>query len=161
MDFHERLEKAISRGRNRQSARARAERARTMNEAELKTLHSKYRLQVSDHIEKCLRGLPNHFPGFQFELIFGEKGWGAAVRRDDVGVGASGRRGEFYSRLEITVRPMTSANVLELNGKGTIRDKEVFNRKHFERLQDADPETFIELVDHWAIEYAELFATSG
>ena len=47
---------------------------------------------------------------------------------------------------------------IELTAKGTIRNKEVFNRKHYERIQDVDPATFTELIDVWVIEFAELFA---
>jgi hypothetical protein len=56
------------------------------------------------------------------------------------------------------IRPFSSAHVLELAAKGTIRNKEVFNRSHYQRLTDADPRTFEELIDLWTLEYAELYA---
>ena len=58
----------------------------------------------------------------------------------------------------MSIRPFSSLCVLELLAKGTIRNKEIFNRTHFEKLADADPETFRELIDVWVLEYAELFA---
>ncbi len=70
----------------------------------------------------------------------------------------SGQRSNQYSRLEMTIRPFSSLYVLELTAKGTIRNREVFNRNHFEKLEDADQDNFIELIDHWVLEYAELFA---
>jgi len=36
-----------------------------------------------------------------------------------------------------------------LAAKGTIRNKEVFNRNYFEKLQDVDLGEFMELVDAW------------
>jgi hypothetical protein len=59
----------------------------------------------------------------------------------------------------LTVRPVSSAHVLELTAKGTIANKEVFNRNYFEKLQDIDLDRFIELVDVWVLEYAELYAS--
>ena len=69
MDFEERLEKAIERGQKIGHARLQSETQRAMSEEELKRLHSKYRLQLSDHIERCLSTLPGHFPGFRFETV--------------------------------------------------------------------------------------------
>jgi len=60
--------------------------------------------------------------------------------------------------LEMTVRPASALHVLELAAKGTIRNKEVFNRNYFETLQDVDLEKFLELVDVWVVEYAESYA---
>jgi hypothetical protein len=157
-DFERRLQKAIERGTRRSEAQAREAQARAMSEEELKSLHTKYRLQLSEHIERCVLKLPHHFPGFRHETIYGERGWGVGCSRDDVGVGDDGRRTNFYSRLEMTIRPFSSLHVLELAAKGTIRNKEVFNRSHFEKLDDADPETFRELIDVWVLEYAELYA---
>lgn len=157
MDFERRLEKAIERGQRRGDAKAASERAKALSEEELKRLHSEYRLSISEHIEQCLERLPSYFPGFEYETIYGERGWGAACRRDDVGRG----RSTYYSRLELTVRPYTSSQVLELTAKGTVRNKEVFDRKHFERLHDVDPDSFIELVDRWILEYAELFSATS
>lgn len=161
MDFEQRLTKAIERGQRRGDDRSREDEAKAMSEEELKRLHSKYRLLLSEHIEDCMRRLPNHFPGFQFETLIGERGWGAACFREDLRLGHGGKRGSDYSRLEMTVRPPSSYQILELTAKGTIRNKEVYNRSHFDRLAEVDSEKFIELIDLWVLEYAELYAAKS
>ncbi len=158
MSFEDRLQKAIERGIRKSEAKKSEAEARALSEEELKRLHSAYRLQLSEHIEKCIRQLPNFFPGFRLETLFGERGWGAACSRDDLRVVGGKRRESDYSRLELTVRPAVSMHVLDLAAKGTIRNKEVFNRNYFEKLEDADVDKFIELTDIWVLEYAELFA---
>ncbi len=160
MDFDERLDKAISRGTRRGDAQAREAAAKAISQEELKKLHSQYRLQVSEHIEKCVEKMANHFPGFRLENIYGESGWGAGCSRDDFGSGGKGQRKNFYSRFESTVKPISGAIVIEIIAKGTIRNKEVFNRRHFEKVADIDIDTFLELIDRWVLEYAELFAAS-
>ena len=160
MDFQERLEKAIQRGRRSQDAAARERAEQALNEEELKRLHSQYRLELSEHIEGCLRQLPRHFPGFRFEALVGDRGWGAAVSRDDLSV-TDGRRANYFSRLEIVVRPFTKSHVLELAAKGTIRNKELFNRAQYQVLADVDVATFSEQVDRWILEYAELYAAKN
>lgn len=131
-----------------------------MTEEELKSLHSQYRLQLSEHIEQCMKQLVNHFPGFKLETIYGERGWGVAGSRDDFQVNERGQRTNSFSRLEITVRPYSSYHVVDLQAKGTIRNKEVFSRRYFEELDAADLETFKNLIDTWVLEYAELYAAS-
>jgi hypothetical protein len=158
MDFNDRLEQAIQRGQRTGQARLQAEAEKALSEEDLKRLHARLRLNLTDHIESCLARLPNHFPGFQMESVMGERGWGAKVSRDDLGPGPDRRAANFYSRLELVIRPFSSAHVLELAAKGTIRNKEVFNRSHYQRLTDADPRTFEELIDLWTLEYAELYA---
>lgn len=56
------------------------------------------------------------------------------------------------------VTPLGSAAIVELVAKGTIRNKEVFNRKHFQQLSRVDLDSFKELVDLWVLEYAEQFS---
>ena len=161
MDFEQRLEKAIQRGHNQRDEQLRAQRAKAMSEEEFKNIHSTYRLQLSEHIEQCLQRLPNHFPGFQYETIYGDRGWGAACFRDDVGAGAGGKRANYYSRLEMTIRPFSEYRVLDLSAKGTIRNKEVFSRNHYEELSDVDPDKFVELIDLWILEYAESYSAQS
>ena len=161
MDFEKRLQKAIERGKRISDAKARAEAEKAITEEELRRLHSQYRLELSERIENCMRRLPDHFPGFRFKSIVGDQGWGCEVRRDDVGVGSKGRRANFFSRLEMTVRPFNTYHVLELVAKGTIRNKEVFSRSHYERLEEADLTSFHELIDFWALEFAELYAAKS
>ena len=117
-------------------------------------------LVLTDHIEEALKKLPDHFPGFRFERVASDRGWGAAVSRDDVGRGDGGRA-NFFSRLEMTIRPFSTYHVLELTARGTIRNKEVFNRTHYQRLTEANPSGFSELIDLWILEYAELYAAKS
>jgi hypothetical protein len=114
-------------------------------------------LELSERIENCLRQMPAHFPGFRYESVVGERGWGASISRDDLDI-ESGRRSNYFSRLELTVRPFSSLHVLELTAKGTVRNKEIFNRSQFQLLAEADINAFAELVDHWVLEFAELYA---
>lgn len=157
MDFDEKLQRAIERGHRRSDARAEATRHAALTEEEFRRLHSQYRLRLSERIEECMRRVPNHFPGFRYETMFGERGWGAACSRDDIRL-ERGTRGSDYSRLEMTVRPYSPLHVLELSAKGTVRNKEVFTRTYFEPLDEVDIERFLNLAETWVLEYAELYA---
>jgi hypothetical protein len=161
MEFEERLRQAIERGQRRGDVAANEARQKQMTEDEYRRLHSQYRLQLSEHIEDCLKRLPNFFPGFQCETVYGERGWGAAASRDDIRLPRDrGARNTDYSRCEITVRPYSSLHVLELTGKGTIHNREVFSRNYFEELHQVDIPKFLGLVDAWALEYAEMYSAS-
>ena len=157
MDFEHRLQKAIERGQKRKQHEQKEARRRELTEQEIKSLHTQYRLLLSEHIESHIKKLANHFPGFQYETLYGERGWGAACKRDDLEL-SGGRRNNLFSRFEMTIRPYSSAGVLELTAKGTIRNKELFNRVHYEPVPDADAQDFTELIDLWVLEYAELYA---
>lgn len=157
MDFQERLEKAIKRGQQAGDAEALARAAAALSEEESRRLHTRYRLQLSEHIEQVVGQLARHFPGFRYETLVGERGWGAAINRDDFAM-RDGRRSNQFSRLELVVRPFTTSRVLELAAKGTIRNKELLNRSQFHPLSDVDLATFNEQVDRWVLEYAELYA---
>ena len=160
-EFEERLQKAIHRGKRRGDATAAQERAQRLSEDELKRLHSNYRLQISDHVESCIKKLADHFPGFQTETIFGERGWGAACFRDDLSTSElRNKRSNVYSRLEVTVRPYSQYSVIDLAAKGTIHNKEIFKRSLFEELAEVDVDQFIQLIDTWCLEYAELYAAT-
>jgi hypothetical protein len=157
MDFDQRLRAAIQRGQNRASAAARDAALKAMTEEDFRRLHSQYRLALSDHIEACIKKLPNFFPGFQCETMFGDRGWGGACHREDLRLDRGTRTNE-YSRLEVTIRPYSTLHVLDLAAKGTIRNKEIFNRNYFEPLQDANIAKFEDLIDAWVLEYAEMYA---
>ena len=90
--------------------------------------------------------------------MYGERGWGGACSRDDMRPRQGGRRANYFSRLEMTIRPYSPTHVVELVAKGTIRNKEVFDRRHFEMIDEVDAETFSNLIDVWVLEYAELYA---
>jgi hypothetical protein len=160
MDFDQQLQKAIQRGHRRHDAREEAQRRAALTEEEYKRLHGQLRLHLSERIEECMRRLPNHFPGFRYETMFGDRGWGAACFRDDLRL-ERGPKASDYSRLEMTVRPYSALHVLELAAKGTVRNKEVFSRTFFEPLSEADVDKFLRLVDAWVLEYAEMYAAQG
>jgi hypothetical protein len=153
MDFDERLKDAISRGERQQTAKAQSDARSAVSEEELRRLHSQYRLELSDHIEQAVRRLPDHFPGFRYESLSGDRGWGAGISRDDVR-----RGGNSFSRLEVAIRPFSSSHVVELTAKGTISNKEIFNRTHFQRIWEVDLASYRQMIDLWIIEYAERYA---
>jgi hypothetical protein len=157
MDFDDRLREAIERGHQRSEFLAREAAAKALTEEEYRRLHSSLRLRFSEHIESCLKRLPNCFPGFQYETMYGDRGWGGACFRDDLVISRGGRA-TTYSRLEVTIRPYSTLHVLDLAAKGTIRNREAFNRNYFEELATADERKFEELIDTWVLEYAELYA---
>ena len=160
MDFKERLHRAAERGHQARDAKAAAEAAKALSEEECRRLHSSYRLELTDHIEKCLKQLADNFPGFSFETVVDEKGWGASVRRDDLYLNA-GKRDNLFSRLTMTISPHNEYHVLDLKAKGAIRNKENFVRNHYELLKEADLDSFRQLIEHWTLDYAEHFAASG
>jgi hypothetical protein len=160
MDFQSRLHQAIERGQRRADEQAQAAELKALSEEELKRLHSQYRLQLSERIEKCVGELPRHFPGFRVETLYGDRGWGAAATRDDLSI-ESRRRTEHFSRLEMTVRPYSHLQVLELAAKGTVRNKELLSRSQFQKLQDVDLDDFLSRVETWTLEYAELYASKA
>ena len=157
-DFEQRLQSAIQRGEKRGERHEQATRQSQLTEEEFKRLHTKYRLSLSERIERAIDGVAQHFPGFRQETLYGEVGWGAACWRDDLLVEA-GKRSSQYSRLEMMIRPPSNYHVLELKGKGAVANKEHFNRTHFVPLQEVDEDEFARLIDTWAIEYAEFYAS--
>lgn len=158
MDFDQRLQKAITRGEKTRDTSARQKAERAMTEEELKNLHSKYRLELSEHIEACLRKLADHFPGFQFQTVVSEDGWGAKVTRDDVNLGRNRSAGNLFSRFELLIRPFSSAHIVELVAKGTIHNKEVINNSSFQFLSEVDQDSFTAMIDQRVLEYAERYA---
>ena len=158
MNFQDRLERAIERGSQTADARLRAEAEKSLSQEELRSLHSKCRLELSEHIETCLRMLGDRFPGFEYHSILNEDGWGALISRDDLALKSGAASSSLYSRLEMTISPLGTTPIVELIGKGTIRNKEIFNRTHYQRLEQVDAEFFREMIDLWVLEFAERFA---
>ena len=150
----------IERGQRARDKKNQQASVAALTEEELRRAHNEYRLELSEHIEHCLSQLPGHIPGFTYQTVVGDRGWGAACNRDDVGLRPDNKRANFFSRLEMVVRPYGTHHVLDLAAKGTVRNKEVYSRNHFELLADADVDSFKEFVDLWVLEYAELFAAS-
>ncbi len=157
MDFRERLQKAANRGARARSARETAEAAEALSEEECRRRHSQQRLALSEHLEKCLQQLSDNFPGFRFETIVDERGWGAAVSRDDLGIDG-GKRKNFFSRLQLLIEPYNEFKVLSVAAKGAVRNKESFTRQHYEPLADLDEDRFRELIELWVLDYAEAYA---
>ena len=158
MEFEDRLQRAIERGRQTRDERGRAAADEAMTQEEIRNLHSQCRLELTERVEDCLRRLADHFPGFEYQSVVSDEGWGARITRDDLKVAPGKRVENVYSRLEMLVTPLGSAAIVELVAKGTIRNKEVFNRKHFQPLSRVDLDSFKELVDLWVLEYAEQFS---
>ncbi len=160
MDFRERLQRASERGQRAKDAEARAAAAKALSEEECRRLHSSYRLTLSDHMEKCLHDLADNFPGFRVETVVDEAGWGSVAKRDDVVLPRRGSDNHF-SRLQLVVGPYNKYHVIDVTAKGTVRNKEVFSRNHYQRLNETDLDRFLELIEQWVLDYAELFAANG
>ena len=160
MDFKQRLQRATDRGQQARDAQAAAAAAKALSEEECKRMHSSYRLELTEHIESCLAQLAEQFPGFRYETVVDESGWGAAITRDDLSI-KQGRRDNLYSRLVMTVSPHNQYHVLDLRAKGAIRNKENFTRHHYQLLKDADLDSFRQLVEQWTLDYAEGYAAAG
>jgi hypothetical protein len=161
MDFEKRLERAIERGQNTRHEQGRRAAERAMTEDDLRSLHTSCRLELSDHIENCLRQLADRFPGFQFETIVGEEGWGAKITRDDIARNSGRGFQTLYSRLLLVVAPFSDSHIVALNARGTIRNKETVTRNHFQYLSQLDIDSFRELIDLWILEYAEQYAATA
>jgi len=160
MDFKQRLHRAAERGQQAKDAQAAAAAAKAMSEEECRRLHSQYRRELTDHIESCLQQLADNFPGFNFETVMDDKGWGAAVRRDDLSLNA-GKRDNLFSRLVLTISSYSDYKVLDLKAKGAVRNKENFSRNHYELLKDADLDSFRQLIERWTLDYAEHYAAGS
>lgn len=158
MDFEKRLKHAINKGRAAKDEELRQDVGKKMSEEEFRNLHLKYRLELTDHIDVCLRKLADHFPGFQFNTLMGEDGWGSRITRDDVSLGTGKKAQSLYSRLEMIVRPFTETHIIELVAKATIRNKETYNRSHYQFVAEADMQSFKDLIDLWILEFAEQFS---
>ncbi|MEQ9410570.1 MAG: hypothetical protein RIK87_22735 [Fuerstiella sp.] len=159
-DFEERLQKAIDRGQKAREAEGQAAGQQQATVEDLRNLHSRLRISLSEHIEGCLKRLCDHFPGFEYSTVMNEDGWGARITRDDINLVAGNNR-NLYSRLEMLVRPFSDAHILEITTKGTIRNKESLNRSNFRFLSDASEEELIEIIDALVVEFAEKYSAQG
>lgn len=155
--FEERLDRAIKRGRGARDAKGREEGEKRASEEELRSRHSHLRLALSEHIESALRKLSDHFPGFEYSTVVNEDGWGARISRDDVNI-VQGTNRNLYSRFEMLITPWSSANILEVVTKGTIRNRESLNRRNFRMLSEATEDGFREVIDGLVVEFAEQYA---
>ena len=61
---------------------------------------------------------------------------------------------------KLVVSPYNKYHVLDIAAKGTVRNKEVLSRNHYQRLADVDLESFRELIEQWVLDYAELYSAA-
>jgi hypothetical protein len=160
MEFDQRLERAIRRGQQARDSRDEALRADKLSSAELRSRYAQARTDLSEHIEECLHKLADHFPGFRYEMIVGEEGWGARIVRDDLHLARGQSSSTQYSRLDLRITPLGSQPIIELVAKGTIRNREALSRRHYQQLEQLDVHSFAELIDLWVLEYAEQYAAA-
>ena len=158
MEFDQRLDRAIQRGKHTRAERGRAEAERELSAEELKSVHTRSRLELVDRIESCLQKLADHFLGFRYQAVMSGDGWGASISRDDLAVGPGKGSQSLFSRLQILVSPYGTTPIIEIVAKGAIRNKEVFHRRNYQQLAQVDVDSFKELVDLWVLEYAELYS---
>lgn len=159
MDFRKRLQMATERGERARAVEQQQAAAAAITEEEYKRIHSQHRLELTEHIERCLEQLGDNFPGFRYETVVDERGWGGAVSRDDLQI-EKGRRRNAYSRLQLLVGPFGKHHVLAIDAKGTVKNKENFNRQHFQKLDEIDTDDFCQLVERWVLDYAEAYAAA-
>lgn len=159
-DFSKRLESAIQRGKQVADQQADLERNQERTEAQLRELHSELRLQLCEHIESTINKLADHFPGFRSESVYDESGWGSACYRENLHI-SDGRRTTQFSRFEIVVRPCTELLVLDILGKGTVNNREVFKRSHFAKLAELELEEFTQCIEAWSLQFAEMYSAQG
>ncbi len=157
MEFQKRLERAINRGRQAADAEGAEAAAAAQSVEDLRNLHGKLRLDLSDHIEQVFRAITVQVAGFQFKTIVGTEGWGARISRDDR-VREGGKPESSYTRFEMVVKPFSDAHIIEVASKGTIRNRETMKRNHYQFLNEADVDSLKNTIDLWALEFAEEFA---
>ena len=159
-EFRERLESAFKRGKQAAERKAEVERQAEQTEERLRERHSQYRLQLCEEIERTMTKLADLMPGFRWESVYDDDGWGAACFRENLHF-EDGRRTTRFSRFQIVVRPCTELLVLDIKGKATINNRETFNRSHFAKLADLDLADFRRCIESWSLQYAEAVAATG
>jgi len=159
-DFSKKLESAINRGKQVADNKASSERQREQTEEELREKHSEYRLTLCERIEKTINQLADHFPGFRAESVYDEDGWGSAAYIEALQI-VGQKRSTKFSRFEIVVRPCSDLLVLDIKGKGTINNREVFNRSHFRKLAEVELGDFEQCIEAWSLHFAEMYAAQG
>jgi hypothetical protein len=161
MEFGDRLQRAVERGKQRRLAADRQQELAQLTEEESKALHAQARVSLSDHVESCLRRLAREFPGFDFQTVLSPEGYGAKVSRDDLRSRGGREMAHEYSHLEVIIRSYSSGRILEVVCRGAIANKEVLSRSFYQALQQLDLDLFYSQVDQWLLEYAEKYAASG
>lgn len=160
MDFSTRLNKAVERGRQQRAAVERQQELSQLTEEDLRTLHAQARVDLSDHIDLCLKQVADQFPGFEFQSVINPDGFGGRINRDNLR-GRGRDMSRQYSHLELIIRSYSTAHVLEITARGAIANKEVIQRSQYQKLRELDLDTFRHLIDQWVLEYAEKYASQG
>ncbi len=158
-EFEEQIKRAIERGQRMHDAREQQHKQERWTADQLRIRHNEFRLPLSDRIEEVLQALAQQLPGFEYENIYGDRGWGGALSRDELVI-VQGRKNSVYSRLELTVKPLSEINVVNIAGKGTVRNREIFTRQHHQPIGEADLDEFLEVIDRWILEYAQLYSAT-
>lgn len=159
-DFEERLKKAIELGQKTSAARQAETKQAEWTASRLRIRHNDFRLSLSERIETALKALVNQLPGFEYENIFGDRGWGGAVSRDELDLNR-GQRRTIFSRLELVIKPLTELSIVEIAAKGTVRNREIFVRSHYRSIQESEPVEFFDMIDRWVLEYAQLYSSAA
>lgn len=158
MSFEDRLSKAIQRGERERQAKNHAMAERVLTEEEFRALHNQSRLELSEHITACLKKVVDHFPAFDLTEIVTTDGWGAKISMDELAPGSGKGLTRFFSHLILNVTPFSKSHILEIQGRGSIRNREVIQRTYFQLLTEIDRELLLQTVDQWVLEYAEKFS---
>ena len=61
----------------------------------------------------------------------------------------------------MVIRPYSDLRVLDLKGKSTVMNRELFNRSYYASVADVDIDEFENLINTWALEYAEVYAAKS
>lgn len=158
MDFKDRLRQATERGHQQREVRQAEQQAAALSEEEYRRQHASLRRALTEHIESCLHQLADHYPGFRYETVVDERGWGSAIARDDLHLEA-GRRTNLFSRLQVLVSPYNEFKVLDVVAKGAIRNKENFSRNHYQEIDAVDLDEFKQFIEKWVLDYAQRYAS--
>ena len=126
-EFNDKLREAIKRGQRESDAKLQNQQIKQLSEDEVRRQHNDFRLRLSDRIEKGLHSFIDQMPGFEYETVYGDRGWGGAVSRDELRI-TGGQRTNVYSRLELTVKPLSELRIVNIVAKGTVKNKENFSR---------------------------------
>jgi hypothetical protein len=59
----------------------------------------------------------------------------------------------------ISDKSFSQAHIVELIAKGTIRNKEIISRNHYQFLNKSDIDSYKELIELWILEYAEKYSS--
>ena len=78
MEFEDKLQRAIQRGQERTSARANAQKKVEASKEDIRNRHNEFRLNLSDHIEACLKKVGTAFSGLRLRNDLRHKGLGGS-----------------------------------------------------------------------------------